>query len=382
MPVEALGRTLAFREPESGDEAVAPSVEDEEVGDGVGDRNGSDGDDGGVGDMDGTTSGDGIDSKRVNTALLAGESQLERQSRRTRDSDLPVSSWPPIQPERCLYGDVRRQRGRGRIKVEPIKVSQSQKCETPYLECVRGTQPLGYPSKHTYRVYRHRHQRRRIRIGPVNVKIERINDKPAQDDEMTHLGRACTTQPHGNPSKGFWEVHRPRRQCGHIKIEPARLKIEHLNDKKQQNGEITYLGRTEIAQPPANDAKRLNKAIGPGTRRDRMKIEPVKVKIKRINVNQTLKVEKTYLGHANTTQPPTNVPKHLRRVHTPRRHRRRIKFVPTNVSQTDEIEKTYLGRAHMIQFIRRPKKGTRRLDKLTVESRMPGQLWRDVEDHG
>ena len=106
-----------------------------------------------------------------------------------------------------------------------------------------------------------------------------------------------------------------------------------------------------------------------------MKIEPVKVKIKCINVNQMLKVEKTYLGRAN-------VPKCLCRVHTPRRHRRRIKFVPTNVSQTDEIEKTYLGRAHMIQFIRRPKKGTRRLDKLTVESRMPGEPWHYVEDHG
>ena len=157
-----------------------------------------------------------------------------------------------------------------------------------------------------------------------------------------------------------------------MKIEPARLKIERLNDKKQQNGEITYLGRTEITQPPANDAKRLNKAIGPGPQRDRMKIKPVKVKIKCINVNQTLKVEKTYLGRANAMQPPANVPKRLCRVHTPRRHHRRIKFIPTNISRTDEIKKTYLGRAHTIRFIRRPKKGTRRLDKLTVESRMPG----------
>ena len=145
---------------------------------------------------------------------------------------------------------------------------------------------------------------------------------------------------------------------------------------------MTYLRCMEIAQPPANDVKRLNKAVGPGPRRDQMKIEPVKVKIKCINVNQTLKVEKTYLGHANAMQPPANVPKCLHRVHTPRRHHRRIKFVPTNISQTDEIEKTYLGRAHAIWSIWRPKKGTRRLDKLTVESRMPGQLWRDIEDHG
>ena len=107
-----------------------------------------------------------------------------------------------------------------------------------------------------------------------------------------------------------------------MKIEPARLKIKRLNDKKQQNGEITYLGCTEIVQPPANDVKHLNKAVGPGPQCDRMKIEPVKVKIKRINVNQTLKVEKTYLGCANTMQPPANVPKRLRRVHTPCCHHR------------------------------------------------------------
>ena len=192
----------------------------------------------------------------------------------------------------------------------------------------------------------------------------------------------CATQPPANASKQLHRVYRTCCQCGRIKIAPARLKIEHLNDKKQQNGEITYLGRMEIAQPPANDVKHLNKAVGPGPRCNWMKIEPVKVKIKPINVNQTLKVEKTYLGCANATQPPANVPKCPRRVHTPCRHCRQIKFVPTNVSQTDEIEKTYLGRAHAIWSVQRPKKGTRRLDKLTIESRMPGQLWCDVGDYG
>ena len=45
-PVEALGRTLAFGEVESGDEAIAPSVEGERACDGNGDQNSDDGDDG------------------------------------------------------------------------------------------------------------------------------------------------------------------------------------------------------------------------------------------------------------------------------------------------------------------------------------------------
>ena len=89
-PVEALGRTVAFREVESGVEAIAPKVEGENAGIGVGDR---DGDEGG---MDGTTSGGGIHSIRVNAALLAGDSQHMHQSRRIRNGDLPVSSVPPI----------------------------------------------------------------------------------------------------------------------------------------------------------------------------------------------------------------------------------------------------------------------------------------------
>ena len=79
-PVEALGtanRTFAFGEVESRDEAIAPSVESERAGDGDGDGYGDDGGDGDVGD---TTSGGGVDSKRVETALLAGRSQYMRQS--------------------------------------------------------------------------------------------------------------------------------------------------------------------------------------------------------------------------------------------------------------------------------------------------------------
>ena len=79
MPVEALSRTFAFGEAESGDEAIAPDIEGETAegnGNGDGDRYGDNG------DSDGITSGGSIDSIRVNVALLAVESQYMRQDQR------------------------------------------------------------------------------------------------------------------------------------------------------------------------------------------------------------------------------------------------------------------------------------------------------------
>ena len=167
-----------------------------------------------------------------------------------------------------------------------------------------------------------------MEIEPRRLKIEHISDKKAQRDETTHLGRAHTAQPHGNPSKGCWEVHRPRWRCGC------------------------------------------------------MKIASVNVKIKRINVNQTLKAEKAHLERASAVQPLGNAPKRLYRVHRPRRRRGRIKTVPRNVSRTREGGRTYLGRANAIRSIWRPKRQIRRLNKLTFESRMPGELWRDDGEYG
>jgi len=100
-PIEAASRIFVFGRPESRDEAIAPSLEGERAGHGDGDGNGGDGE----GD---TTSGGDVDSKRVDTALLAGDSQLECQSRRIRTGNLPVSSGPPIRPTERLYGHVRR----------------------------------------------------------------------------------------------------------------------------------------------------------------------------------------------------------------------------------------------------------------------------------
>jgi len=75
--IETANQIFAFGEVESRVEAIAPSVESERAGDGDGNGYGDDGGDGDVGD---TTSGGGVDSKRVEAALLAGDSQLERQS--------------------------------------------------------------------------------------------------------------------------------------------------------------------------------------------------------------------------------------------------------------------------------------------------------------
>ena len=72
--IETANRNIVFGRPDSGDEAIAPSVEGERAGEGDG---GGYGDDGDVGD---TTSGGDVDSKQVEAALLAGDSQRVRQS--------------------------------------------------------------------------------------------------------------------------------------------------------------------------------------------------------------------------------------------------------------------------------------------------------------
>jgi len=200
VPIEVLGtasRKIVFGRAESGDEAIAPSVEGERAGDGDGDGYGDDGDDGDEGD---TTSGGDVDSFRVEAALLAGDSQLERQSRRTRPGNLPVSSVPPTYRERRPYGLVRRRRRRGRLKIERINVSQAQQRET------------------------------------------------------THLGRACAMQPHGTESRRAYGVIRPRRRRGRIKIAPT-------NVSRTRNGGNAYLGRANAMRStwrPKRQIKRLD----------------------------------------------------------------------------------------------------------------------------
>ena len=122
--------------------------------------------------MDGTTSGDTVDSTQVEGMQLAEESQHACQSQRLQNSHSLMSSWPPIQRADCLYRDVRHRRQHRRIKFIPTKVSQTAKVETAYLECAHATQPRGNPSKCLSRVIGPRHQCGRNKIRPVKVEFK------------------------------------------------------------------------------------------------------------------------------------------------------------------------------------------------------------------
>jgi len=169
-PIVVPSRKIVFGRVESGDEAIAPSVEGERAGEGDG---GGYGDDGDVGD---TTSGGDVDSKRVEAALLAGDSQLERQSRKIQTGNLPVSSRPPTDRTRRPYGLARRRPRRGRLKIERIngdQVSKAQKVETTHLAHAYATQPPENDPNQAYGVVRPRRRRGRIKIEPRNVSRTR-----------------------------------------------------------------------------------------------------------------------------------------------------------------------------------------------------------------
>jgi len=197
-PVEVLGtvnRRIVFGRVESGDEAIAPSVEGERAGEGDG---GGYGDDGDVGD---TMNGGGVHSTRVKAALLAGESQHTCQSRRIQNNDLPVSSWPPVQRERRPYGHVRRRRRRGRLKIERINVSKAQRVETTHLAHAHATQPPGYDPNRAYGVVRPRRRRGRIKIEPRNVSRTQMVG-------TTHLGRDNALRSTWRPKKRVRRVNK------------------------------------------------------------------------------------------------------------------------------------------------------------------------------
>ena len=172
-----------------------------------------------------------------------------------------------------------------------------------------------------------------------------------------------------------------------MKIKPVKVKIKRINVNQTLKVEKTYLGhanahlrRTGIAQPRGNDPKQSYGVVGPWRQRSRMKIISVMLKIKCISINQVQEHEMTHLGCAHTVQPPGYHLKRRQEVHRPWHRCGRIKFDPTNVSRTHEDRNTHLERIIAIRSIWRPKKGIRRLKELTVKSRMQGELQRDVED--
>ena len=205
-PIEAPGRTFAFGPFGSGDKAIAPSVGGKRAGAGDGDRNGDDG------DVDDTTSSGSVDSIRVKAALQAGETQRMRYSRRKQNGNLPMSSGSPTYSAECPYGRVRRQWRRGRLKLEPTKVSQTPKVE------------------------------------------------------MTYQRRASAAQPPRNDPKRCWEVHRPRRRHGRMKIEPTKV-------NQTRNGRNAYLGRVNAIHLIRRPRKQI-RAISKLTFESRMPGEP------------------------------------------------------------------------------------------------------------
>ena len=152
--------------------------------------------------MDGTTSGGGVHSTRVNAALLAAESQHMHQSRRKRIKGLPMSSEPPVRPAERPNRAVRRRWRRGRIKLEARKVNRTETSGNVHLGCKCIAQPPRNSSKRPKRLYGdvRRHRRRgRIKIEPIKVN-------PAQDLEKTYLERASAAQPPRNDPKCSYRV--------------------------------------------------------------------------------------------------------------------------------------------------------------------------------
>ena len=156
VPVEVLSQTFAFGQAEDADQAIAPNLKraGEAIAPNVGEmaRDGNGDDDGDDGDVDGATSSGNVDLNRVEEALLAVESQYMHQGRRTRNGDLPMPSEPPIQPTERPYRLIRCHHRRGRIKPEPVNVSQMPKVEKTYHGHANAAQPPKNSSKRPHRV--------------------------------------------------------------------------------------------------------------------------------------------------------------------------------------------------------------------------------------
>ena len=69
---------------------------------------------------------------------------------------------------------------------------------------------------------------------------------------MIYHGRAQAMQPPGNLSQCLNGVIGPWHQHGQIKIASVNIKIERINDKKAQDNEMAYLEHAQATQPPPN----------------------------------------------------------------------------------------------------------------------------------
>ena len=316
--LDTASRKIVFGRVESGDMVITPSVEGERAGDGDGDRDGDDS------DSDGTTSGDGVDSTRVNAAQLAVGSQHLHQSRRTQTENLPASSRPSTYSAYSPYGHVRRCRRRGRIKFEA-----------------------------------------------ANVSI-------AQERKIAYWIRARAAQPPANALKCRREVYRPRRHRGCIKFELTNVKQMRISG----NAYLTCVNAIQLTKKPKKHIRGSDKVTVECWMPGEPWREDGRLEIERISINQAGEDEITYRGRARLAQPPLNDSKHPYMVIGPRRRRGRIKSRPRNINQTEKVENAYPRRANVLPSIWRPGKQSKTISNLTFEFRMLGEYWCDVEDHG
>ena len=185
-------------------------------------------------------------------------------------------------------------------------------------------------------------------------------------------------QPLTNPLRRCWEAYQLERWRGRPKIEP-------INVSPMWNGRKAYL-RCIIAiwslWRPIKGIRRTkeltfkSRMLGKHWHKDR------RLEIEHISINQVGEGETTYRGHACIMQPPGNNSKWLHRVYRPRHQCGHIKTAPTNINQTERNRNTYLECINTLWPIWRPGKQIRRVSKLTIESRMPGEPWRDIDDYG
>jgi len=223
-PIDRTSRKFVLGRVEGGDEAIAPSVEGERAGDWVGNRDERNG------DADGTTSGGSIDSKRVKTALLAVNSQHTRYRSRARGNGSPVPSWTSTNHAKRPYGPARRQRRRGKLKIERINdksVSQTPEVETTHLQRAHATRAPEIPSKHFHRVHTP------IRRHGIPM-IEWINISPTRNGETAYLRRDPIAQPRGDDPQRSYRVPRPRRRRGRLKPRPTNVSRTPEDEKTYQ----------------------------------------------------------------------------------------------------------------------------------------------------
>ena len=88
------------------------------VGEKVGGRHGEQ-----IEDVDGTSSSDDVDSKRVEGRRLAANSQYTRNNAKSQQNYLPVSPEPPTKPPNSCYKVAKPNCGRTRRTIPRLEAS-------------------------------------------------------------------------------------------------------------------------------------------------------------------------------------------------------------------------------------------------------------------